>query len=455
MTQADPALADRPCFPHHGGLSDYEVIATLAQGRREALFELLGEDGLLWLERSWPCRARPGQLPPPGDWPVWLIMAGRGFGKTRAGAEWVRAIAERDGQAAIALVGASQHDARAVMVEGPSGLLAIAPPGNRPDWSPSRRELRWPNGARATTFGAAEPEGLRGPQHSHGWADELGKWPNGTMAWDNLAMGMRLGTRPRIVATTTPRPVPLLMRLQADPAVIVTGGRTSDNRAELPEAFLADMARNFGGTRLGRQELGGELLLDFEGALWTRALIERCRHVGPPPKRADFARLVIGVDPPASSHGDECGIVVVAVDAMGLAYVLADLSIGGASPERWARQIADAATLWQADRIVAEANNGGEMVGSVLRATGIPLSVKLVHAAQGKTARAEPVAALYEAGRVRHVSAFPALEDQLCAMLINGRYEGPSRSPDRADALIWSLFETNLSRHGAARLRRL
>jgi phage terminase large subunit-like protein len=215
------------------------------------------------------------------------------------------------------------------------------------------------------------------------------------------------------------------------------------------------MARGFGGTRLGRQELDGEMLLDVEGALWTRALIERCRLAGPAPDRAALARVVIGVDPPASARGDACGIVVVALDAGGTALVLADLSIGGASPERWARRVADAADHWQADRVVAEANNGGDMVSAVLRAAGICLPLRQVHAARGKTARAEPVAALYEAGRVRHAGAFPALEDQLCGFTANGGYEGPGRSPDRADALVWALFETKLSHAGATRLRRL
>ncbi|MBO9574491.1 MAG: DNA-packaging protein [Sphingobium sp.] len=379
-------------------------------------------------------------------------MAGRGFGKTRAGAEWVRGIAEADGRARIALVGASLHEARAVMVEGASGLLAIAPPDDRPRWRPSRRQLRWANGAIATIYGAADPEVLRGPQHSHGWADEIGKWPNGIAAWDNLAMGMRLGARPRIVATTTPRPVPLVVRLHADPSVVVTRGRTQDNEAALPEAFLAEMRRGFAGTRLGRQELDGELLLDVEGALWTHALLDRCRHIGAMP---ELVRVVVAVDPPASAQGDACGIVVAGRDIDGTAYVLEDASVRGASPEQWARRVAEVAGRWRADRVVAEANNGGDMVRAVLRAAQIALPVRLVHAARGKCARAEPVAALYEAGRARHAGLFGALEDQLCGMTIDGRYEGPGRSPDRADALVWALTEISLSYSGNARLRSL
>ncbi len=349
------------------------------------------------------------------------------------------------------------------MVEGPSGLLAIAPRGMRPVWQPSRRELRWPGGARAHIYGAADPDALRGPQHSHGWADEIGKWPHGVLAWDNLAMGMRLGARPRIMATTTPRPVPLVVRLHADPGVVVTRGRTQDNAAVLPAAFLDEMKRGFAGTRLGRQELGGELLLDVEGALWTRALLEQCRHAGAPPgragpeqagpERAGLVRIVVAVDPPASAAGDACGIVVAGLDGGGMAYVLEDASIEGASPEQWARRVAGTAERWGADRVIAEANNGGEMVAAVLRAAGIAWPVKLVHAAHGKSARAEPVAALYEAGRARHAGLFGALEDQLCGMTVNGRYEGPGRSPDRADALVWALTELSLSRAGNAAIR--
>ena len=436
------------------GRSDYDWIASLPAATRNAFLAVLGEEGMKWLEHSWQCRARPDQLPPAGDWSTWLIMAGRGFGKTRAGAEWVRGIAERDGSARMALVGASLHDARSIMVEGESGLLAIAPPGRRPQWWPSRHELRWPNGARAHIYGAADPDMLRGPQHSHGWADEIGKWPHGVLAWDNLAMGLRLGARPRVVATTTPRPVPLVVRLAADPSVMVTRGRTQDNAANLPGAFLAEMERGFAGTRLGRQELDGELLLEIDGALWTRALLEQCRNMRAPDRDA-LVRLVVAVDPPARESGDACGIVAAGIDGQGTAYVLEDATLNGAGPERWARRVADTAERWRADRVVAEANNGGDMVAAVLRAANIYLPVKLVHAARGKSARAEPVAALYETGRVKHVGLFNQLEDQLCGMTIDGRYEGPGRSPDRADALVWALTEISLSRSGNARLRAL
>ncbi|HEY1125930.1 MAG TPA: terminase family protein [Sphingobium sp.] len=416
---------------------------------------MLGGQGEARDALAWYLKARPEQLPPAGDWSTWLVMAGRGFGKTRAGAEWVRGIAERDRSARIALVGASLHEARSIMIEGESGLLAVASEKMRPQWLPSLRELRWPNGAMAHIYGAADPDMMRGPQHSHGWADEIGKWPHGILAWDNLAMGMRLGRRPRIVATTTPRATPLVVRLAADPGVAVTRGRTVDNRANLPPAFLAEMERGFAGTRLGRQELDGELLLDIAGALWTRALLEQCRHRGAPPRRDALVRLVVAVDPPARASGDACGIVVAGLDRRGMAYVLEDATIEGARPERWARRVAEVAGRWQADRVVAEANNGGDMVAAVLRAADIGLPVRLVHAARGKTARAEPVAALYEAGRVRHAALLNALEDQLCGLTIGGYYEGPGRSPDRADALVWALTEISLSHSGNARLRSL
>lgn len=397
------------------------------------------------LRHHWSLWARPEQLPPEIDWRLWLILAGRGFGKTRAGAEWVRAVVNADCDARVALVAASLGEARAVMVEGESGLLAISPPGYGPHFEPSLRRLTWPNGAQATLYSAQEPESLRGPQHSHAWCDEIAKWENSNgkaeRAWDNLLLGLRLGERPRTVATTTPRAVPLLRRILDDEGVAVTRGKTADNRSNLPKRFLRDMRRSFGKTVLGRQELDGELIEDLPGALWTRALMEECRE---PAASAPPTRTVIGVDPPASAQGDACGVVVCALGDDGIARVLADVSLVRPSPERWARAVANAAQAWRADRVVAEANQGGAMVASVLRAADIVLPLKLVHASRGKAARAEPVAALYEAGRVRHAGIFPALEDELCGLLAGGGYEGPGRSPDRADALVWALSELML-----------
>nr|WP_319235775.1 terminase family protein [Sphingomonas sp.] len=429
-----------------------EILAGLDEARRRAMLEAMAPDERLELLWSWPFWARPAQLAPEGDWRTWLILAGRGFGKTRAGAEWVRAQAERSPEARIALVAATMAEARAVMVEGESGLLSIAPPHRQPRWEPSLHRLRWPNGAQAFLYSAAEPDGLRGAQHHFAWADEIAKWPAGVEAWDNLMMGLRLGRRPRAVATTTPRPVALVRRLTREARVLVTRGGTGDNRAHLSRDFIAAMTANYAGTRLGRQELDGELIDDVAGALWSRDLIERCRRPAPDA----LARVVIGVDPPAGAGGgDACGIVVAAMGDDRRAYVLADASVSGVGPEGWARAVARTAAAHGADRVVAEANNGGAMVESVLRAADERLPVKLVHAAHGKTARAEPVVALYEAGRAFHVTAFPDLEDEMAGLLAGGGYEGPGRSPDRADALVWALTELMLVRGPRPAMRML
>jgi len=437
-------MADGPLdFLAGGDDSEQDIVANaLDQSERNAF------------PHVFRYKAHDGQLPPDGDWRVWMIMAGRGFGKTRAGAEWVRSIAEADGTARIALVAANLGEARSVMVEGDSGLLACSPPEFRPIYEPSLRRLRWANGAEATLFSAAEPESLRGPQSSHAWCDEVAKWSNAhdraTSTWNNLQLGLRLGRDQRILATTTPRAVPLVRRLLEAEGAIITRGATRHNAGNLPASFLQAMAREFGNSVLARQELNGELLEDIEGALWTRSLIERCRDVEP---SEPMSRVVVGVDPPASERGDECGIVVCGLGETGVARVLADCSVAKVSPERWARAVAAAASAWNADRVVAEANQGGQMVASVLRAAELSLPLRLVHASRGKAARAEPVAALYEAGRVRHAGMFAALEDQLCGLVAGGDYEGPGRSPDRADALVWALSELMLQRRGEPRIR--
>jgi phage terminase large subunit-like protein len=431
-----------------------ELIALSSEERRTQL-ATLSEEERKGLRPYWAVWAHEGQLPPDGAWHTWVIMAGRGYGKTRAGAEWVRSIAEADPTARIALVGDSLGEARRVMVEGPSGLLAIARPKWRPAFEPSKRQLTWPNGATATLYSAGEPESLRGPQHSHAWCDEIAKWGQShgraEAAWDNLLLGLRLGLQPRVVATTTPRCVSLLRRLLAQEDVAVTRGKTEDNADNLASGFFRSVRVRFGRSLLARQELDGELIEEIEGALWSRAMIEACREHG---AHADSTRTVIGVDPPASSEGDACGIVVCAMGADGLGRVLADCSVRKPTPERWARAVANAARVWNADRVVAEANQGGEMVRSVLHAADIALPLKLAHATRGKVARAEPVAALYEAGRVRHAGQFPELEDQLCGLMAGGGYEGPGRSPDRADALVWALTELMLGRKREPRVWR-
>ncbi|MGB3472162.1 MAG: terminase family protein [Erythrobacter sp.] len=415
----------------------------------------------------WGMAARPSQLAPEGDWRVWLIMAGRGFGKTRAGAEWVRLTAEAHPEARIALVSSSLAETRSVMIEGESGIIACSPPNNRPIFEPSLQRLRFPNGAQAQMFSAAEPESLRGPQHSHAWCDEIGKWPlsaeRATRCWDNLLMGLRITADPRVVVTTTPRTVPLVERLldqEADGSVAVTRGSTYDNVGNLPRRFFDAVEAEYAGTQLARQEIAGELLRDIEGALWTRSMIEAARETGIVP---GYARMVVAVDPPASAHGDECGIVVVGLGADGIARVLADCSVSRAPPDQWAAAVNAAATEWSADRVVAEANQGGAMVESVLRAANAALPVKLVHASRGKVARAEPVAALYTAGRVRHCGAHPRLEDQMCGLITGGGYVRPNTgagakagsSPDRADALVWALTELMLGRSARPSVRQI
>lgn len=432
-----------------------DFLLDLPRAECRTLLQAMGARQRGALRHHWRLWAHEGQLAPEGEWLVWLILAGRGFGKTRAGAEWVRAVAENDPSARIALVGASLGEARSVMVEGESGLMAIAPRGLRPKFEPSKRQLRWPGGATATLYSAGEPESLRGPQHSHAWCDEIAKWDNAggkaEAVWDNLLLGLRLGQCPRVIASTTPRAMPLVRRLMAHPATRMTRGTTFANKANLPPRFIATVRREYGRSLLGRQELDGELIADAEGALWTRAMLEQAREgaASSPPQR-----IVIGVDPPVTSGGDACGIVVCAVCEDGNARVLADASLEKPSPERWARAVARTAAAWNADRVVAEANQGGEMVASVLRAAEIALPLKLVHARQGKTARAEPIAALYEAGRVRHVGQLPQLEDQLCGLIAGGAYHGPGRSPDRADAMVWALTELMLVPRARPRVRR-
>ncbi len=428
-----------------------ERLAGMDKAVRDTWLIGRGREDARRLRHAWPVWQRPGQAPPPGDWRLWLVMAGRGFGKTRMGAEWVRALVEEArAPIRIALVAATFAEARGVMVEGESGLLASSPPGMRPVWEPSLRRLSWPGGTRAFVHSAAEPEALRGVQHHFAWADEIAKWPQGVAAWDNLSLGLRLGAGPRAMATTTPRPVPLLRALLARDDVAVTRGRTADNAAHLAPGFVAQVTERYGGTRLGRQELDGELIEEAAGALWTRALLERCR--GTPPGRP-WRRVVIGVDPPAGIGGDACGIVVVALCDEGCGHVIEDASVASRGPEGWARAVAGAARRHGVDRVVAEANNGGAMVESVLRAAEAGLPVRLVHASRGKVARAEPVAALYEKGRVVHLGGFPALEDEMCGLVAGGGYEGPGRSPDRADALVWALTELMLGRRGEPGLR--
>ncbi len=431
-----------------------ERLAALPAEERTRLIASMTVDDLEKLDRAFEAWAHPAQRPPEGNWRVWLIQAGRGFGKTRAGAEWVLRLATVPGRPVrIALVGATADEVRSVMVEGESGILASARGRPRPKWEPSLGRLTWPNGSMAFVHSAENPDGLRGPQHHHAWCDEVAKWSHAEETWNNLQMGMRLGEAPRTMVTTTPRPVPIMRRLAAMQDAVVTRGTTAEN-VTLPPAFLAAMEADYGATRLARQELGGELIDEVQGALWSRDLIERSRASAEPAGdvERDYARVVIGVDPPASSGGDACGIVAVGLGHDGVGYVIGDHSVAGVSPEGWASRVAAAAEAHRADLVVAEKNMGGDMVEAVLRSADIALPVRGAHAGKGKCARAEPVSLLFERGKARLAGCFPELEDEMAGMVMGGPYQGPGRSPDRADAMVWAMSEVMIG-HARAQPR--
>lgn len=390
---------------------------------------------------------RLDQLPPAfaqggGDWSIWLAVGGRGAGKTRAGAEWVKGLAlGRTPYASapvgrIALVAETAADLRDVMIEGVSGVLAVhGRREDRPVWEPSRKRLTWPNGALAQGFSAEDPESLRGPQFHAAWLDELAKWRKPQETFDMLQFGLRLGPRPRQLVTTTPRAIPLLKKLLDDPAVAVTHAATRANEAHLSAAFLAAIEERYAGTRLGRQEIDGEMIEDRPGALWTRAMLEAARAAGPPRLR----RVVVAVDPPASSgeRADACGLVCAGLGEDGRVYVLDDATLERARPAEWAAAACALYRRREADSLVAEVNQGGEMVARVIAEQDAGVPVEMVRATRGKYLRAAPVAQLYEQGRVAHAGAFPALEDELCAFGPDGL--GAGKSPDRLDALVWAV----------------
>jgi phage terminase large subunit-like protein len=414
---------------------------------RAAFLASLAPRETAWLLEHWPFWARADQLAPEGEWTTWLVLGGRGAGKTRAGAEWVRGEVEAGRAGRIALVGETFADVREVMIDGPSGLAALG--RARPRYEASRKRLLWPNGAVAHAFSASEPEGLRGPQFDAAWADEVAKWRHAEDAWDMLQFGLRLGARPRQVVTTTPRPAPILKRLLADEACMVTKASTYANRANLAAAFFRSVITRYEGTRLGRQELDAELIEDNPDALWSRGVIDAGRLRAAPA----LARIVVAVDPPATSgaNADECGIVVAGVDAEGRGFVLDDRSMGGLTPLAWANRAAKAFRDHEADRIVAEVNQGGEMVAAIMRQVMPAAPLKLVRATRGKQARAEPVAALYERGLVSHLGSLAKLEDQMCDFV-----PGMARSPDRVDALVWALTDLMLDgESGSPKVRSL
>jgi phage terminase large subunit-like protein len=402
------------------------------------------------LNYVWQAWGRKEQHPPEGDWRFWLILAGRGFGKTRAGAEWVKAQVEA-GRGRIALVGPTAADVRDVMIEGESGLLNICAPGEQPIYQPSRRRLLWPSGAMAFLYSAQEPERLRGPQHDAAWADELAAWAQPQQVWGQLQFGLRLGPDPRCVVTTTPKPLPILRQLIADPTGRVSRGSTYDNRDNVPAAFIGQIIQRYEGTRLGRQELHAELLIDAPGALWPYETILASRIA----KAPDLSRVVVAVDPSGSDgddEGDAQGIVVAGLGVDGRGYVLADWTCR-LSPQGWGRRAVEAFDAFAADRIVAERNFGGEMVRFTLQAVRRTAPVVLVNASRGKMVRAEPVSALYEQGRVSHVvpdlgdNALAALEAEMRHATSAG-YVGEG-SPNRLDALVWALTDLLLAPEGA------
>lgn len=382
-------------------------------------------------------------------------MAGRGFGKTRMGSEWIRSLAHKYPGCRIALVAETAADARDVMIKGDSGLLSVDPTLDDDCWSPTNRCLTWPNGSRAFTYNGTTPDQLRGPQHHFAWVDELAKFEYMQEAWDQLQFGLRLGRHPQSLVTTTPRPLPLIKKLCNDPDVVVTKGATLDNQANLAKNTIKQLYDRYGGTRLGRQELEGEILEDIPGALWRREDIDSGRLNHAPD---DLERVIVAVDPAASSEerSDENGIVVVGLardkDGYARGYVLEDASLRG-TPEEWSRRAVQMYRKWEADRIVAEKNNGGEMVETVIRTADRSVPVRLVHATRGKVVRAEPISALYEQGRVHHVGRFDELEDQMCLFSIDNVRNSSTGSPDRVDALVWGLTEIFEKIAGRRRLR--
>lgn len=421
-----------------------EQLAAATPTQVRAFLATLRPAELEALRYDWRTWARPEQLPPAGDaWRTWLFLAGRGAGKTRSAAEWVREVAREHPGCRIAVVARTAADVRDVCIEGESGILAVHPPSERPLYEPSKRRLTWRNGSQAAAYSADEPDLLRGPQHHGAWADELATWARVDETWSNLQLGLRLGALPRVAVTTTPRPIPIIRDLLKSPTTAVARGSTFDNAANLAPSALAEFRARYEGTRLGRQELHGEVIEDVEGSLFPRELLDRTRVKVPPPPE-EIIRVVVAVDPSVATGGagDECGISVAAATRSGEFLVLCDLS-GSYGPSAWAERVARAYRDHHADKIIAEGNQGGALVTEVIRTVDPNLPIELVHASRGKAARAEPIAALFEQGRAHLVGSMPELEDQLSLFTVGGY--GGSGSPDRADAAVWALHALSQS----------
>ena len=400
--------------------------------QRQARIASLSDEELNILLHDWSFWARPNQLAPKGNWRHWLILAGRGWGKTRTGAQWVKSLVEEKKASRIALVGKTSADVRDVMIEGDSGILSISDSRSKPEYIPSKRKLVWPNGCQAFTYSADEPDQLRGPQFDAAWCDELAKWQY-RMAWDNLLFGLRLGTNPRSCITTTPVPSAIIKELAKDAQTYVTRGSTYDNKDNLARPFLEAIIKKYEGTRLGRQELFAEILDDNPGALWNTYQLDEARCAKPP----EFRRIVVAVDPAVSNNeaSDETGIIVAGLGEDDFGYVLEDLS-GKYNPNEWAHKACYAFNKWSADKIVVEINQGGDLVEANIRTIDRNIPIKKIHANKGKYLRAEPISSLYEQNKVKHVGVFAELESQMCDFT-----PGSGKSPDRLDAMVYALTE--------------
>ena len=403
-------------------------LKSLSYLEKQQFLKALSDDDTEFLLNDWQRYARDEQLAPEGDYRIWLFLGGRGAGKTRSGAEWIAEGVANEDMRRIGLIGATYDDTRAIMIEGESGLLRVS---HSAAFEPSNRRIKWPNGAIATVLSADEPDSLRGHQFDAIWADEFCRWPEPQAALDMALMCLRLGHDPRMAITTTPRAIESLKVLMHSPDVVLTKSTTAANAGNLAPGFLDTMRGRYAGSRLGRQELDAEIIEDNDCALWKRSWIDAHRVREAPA----LSHIVVAVDPPASVQGDECGIVVAGRADDGEVYVLADCSAEGLTPAGWAKRVGDAFEHHAADLVVAEANQGGDMVRAVMRDQILEARLKLVHATRNKRVRASPYTVPYETGRVHHVGSLPSLEDQMC------NYDGTGKSPDRMDALVWALAE--------------